>query len=126
MKSSSARFLTLFQIFEATWKERDWKYPPVIGQNGYVGSATSYAKASEQDWFDPDTDDEDNLVTFPQKDLFRQGSYQYWWLGKFTNGSHIAPGTYKYDTLLIITCRFLNRKLTSHTQDAGGFTASFW
>lgn len=87
--------LTETKIFEESWKERKWVYPPVVGQNGYLGSATSFALAGQQSTFNPMTDDESNLVAFPDVDLYRQGLFEYWWLGRFSNGSYITPGKYK-------------------------------
>ncbi|GKT65516.1 minor extracellular protease VPR [Colletotrichum tofieldiae] len=88
-----------WDIFEATWVERDWKYPPVVGQAGFVGAATSWAKASGKAFIDPSVDDPNDIVTLPMRDVPRDivGLYgvELWWLGRLANGTHIAPGKYK-------------------------------
>ncbi|KAJ9144098.1 serine endopeptidase [Pleurostoma richardsiae] len=84
-----------WDIFEESWRERAWTYPPVVGENDYLGSATSYALAGDVTTFDPVEDDENNLVAFPVTDLVRDVAYEFWWLGKFANGSTIPPGKYK-------------------------------
>ncbi len=88
-----------WDIFDASWKERDWKYPPVVGQAGYVGSATSWAQATGKAVFDPSSDDANDLVALPLRDLPRDITGQYgvelWWLGRLANGTQIAPGKYK-------------------------------
>lgn len=87
-----------WDIFDENWKERDWKYPPVIGENGYIGSATSWAAAGPVWNFDPEVDDPNDLISLPLKDVPRSvaGAYgQYlWWFGTLANGTRIAPGKY--------------------------------
>jgi hypothetical protein len=88
------------QIFEAGWKEHDWKYPPVVGENGYIGSAT-YWNQSNYGYrdFDPSTYDKDATTKFPEPDLYRNSLFtkeptSFWWLGKMSNGTYIQPGNY--------------------------------
>lgn len=91
-----------WDIFESSWAERDWVYPPVVGENGYVGSATYYPSATSQ-YFNPisagGTDDPDLFVAYPLKNVARTpwniNSIERWWLGKLANGTQIAPGEYK-------------------------------
>ncbi|KAK1999421.1 serine endopeptidase [Colletotrichum falcatum] len=87
-----------WDIFEASWVERDWRYPPVVGQAGFVGAATSWAKASGSVFIDPGVDDPDNIITLPMRDVPRDiaGVYgvELWWLGRLANGTQIAPGKY--------------------------------
>lgn len=90
-----------WDIYEAGWTESRWTYPPVIGQDGYVGSATFYADSGNGNhWhFDPATDDENDIVPFPDYRQFRSSITQlprqnYWWLGQMANGSRIAVGNY--------------------------------
>jgi hypothetical protein len=71
----------------------------VIGQNGYVGSATYWQYAQEAAVYDPsDIVIASNISDFPATALFRfndnVGSEQYWWLGQLANGSEIAVGSY--------------------------------
>ncbi|KAG4438387.1 hypothetical protein IFR05_006149 [Cadophora sp. M221] len=88
-----------WDIFDASWKERDWKYPPVVGQAGYVGSATSWAQAGQKSVFDSSVDSADDLLALPLRDLHRDlsGSFgtELWWFGRLANGTQISPGKYK-------------------------------
>jgi hypothetical protein len=88
-----------WDIFDSNWVERNWKYPPVVGQAGYIGSATSWAPAPGSGVFDPAVDDENDLVALPLRQVSRsiigRGGLELWWLGKLANGTQIAPGKYK-------------------------------
>ncbi|OLN97913.1 Minor extracellular protease vpr 3 [Colletotrichum chlorophyti] len=88
-----------WDIFEATWTERDWKYPSDVGQAGFVGSATSWSKASGKAFIDPSVDDPEDLITLPTRDVPRDivGLYgvELWWFGRLANGTQISPGKYK-------------------------------
>ncbi|KAM0427243.1 hypothetical protein ACHAPT_007673 [Fusarium lateritium] len=82
-----------WDIFERDWSESFWYYPPVVGERGYVGSATTMRDA-EQFWFyDPDVNDPDDTVAFPLRREPR-GFRIFWWFGKLANGTRIAPGNY--------------------------------
>lgn len=88
-----------WDIFETSYREHDWKYPPVVGENGYVGSATFSTYAASYSNFDPATMDRERTVPFPLGDLERSDSWhlisdRIWWLGKLANGSYIEPGNY--------------------------------
>jgi hypothetical protein len=87
-----------WDIFDASWKERDWKYPPVVGQAGYIGSATSWAQAMGASYFNTSSDDINDLFTLPLTKVPRDITGQYgttmWWLGRLANGSQITPGKY--------------------------------
>lgn len=80
-----------WDIFEANWPERKWKWPLVQGQNGYIGTATFW-RGSQATWFDGEKDDSNDIVNFPDMYLNRQYSHFYIWLGQLTNGSVIASG----------------------------------
>lgn len=87
------------QIYEPGWTEEQWEYPPVPGENGYIGPATSHVIAESASYFDPDLYDPEDTFTYPAVDLFRnaqtQNSYhQFWWFGKLGNGSQIELGNY--------------------------------
>ncbi len=90
-----------WDLFEPDWDESRWSYPPDEPgtNNGYVGSATSFAE-SDGGWdFDPGTMDKNNTIAFPVLDQPRNtawglGQTSFWWLGKLANGSYIAPGNY--------------------------------
>ncbi|KAK1518253.1 subtilase [Colletotrichum abscissum] len=88
-----------WDIYEAGWTDRQWQYPPVPGQNGYIGPATSHVVAGSVSYFDPSRYDPDDTWTYPQVDLYRnaqtQASYhEFWWFGKLGNGSQIELGNY--------------------------------
>ncbi|XXH05376.1 hypothetical protein Hte_011802 [Hypoxylon texense] len=87
-----------WDIFESSYREFEWKYPPVVGQNGYLGSVAYWANSDTYYYFDPATDDEDFTLSFPLTDINRMSlntvTEEFWWLGKFTNGSKIAVGDY--------------------------------
>lgn len=86
-----------WDIFTADWTESSWSFPPVPGQSGYIGSATGFANADYQYVFNPEYDDPNNVFAFPVQDEWRTpGSYyhEFWWLGRLSNGSQIAPGDY--------------------------------
>ncbi|OTA54818.1 subtilase [Hypoxylon sp. EC38] len=85
-----------WDIFEADYTEADWKYPPVIGENKYIGSATSWNGTSKSQWFTPGQDSEDDIFSFPLYDQPRDKWGIYYWLGRFANGSSIQPGEYRF------------------------------
>jgi subtilisin family serine protease len=88
-----------WDIYEASWTERKWKYPPVVGKDGYVGAVTGWADAGFNTVFDPETDDPEKLVSTPLKNVPRsvvgRRGVDVWWLGRLANGTDIAPGQYK-------------------------------
>lgn len=90
-----------WDIFEDGWKEHLWskKYPPVAGENGYIGSATYWLDSDFYWGFDPEAMDKENTIPFPLTDLTRTSSWNrynqaFWWFGKLANGSYIGPGNY--------------------------------
>jgi hypothetical protein len=87
------------QIFEAGWKERQFKWPLVPGENGYIGPVASWVGAGQVSNFNPSFYDPDETYTYPRRDLFRnaqttQAYHEHWWFGKLGNGSQIEPGKY--------------------------------
>lgn len=88
-----------WDIFDASWKERQWKYPPVIGEAGYVGAVTGWADAGWNNVFNPEVDDADNLVATPLLNVPRsvtgRRGVDLWWLGKLANGTTLGRGDYK-------------------------------
>ncbi|KAM0327552.1 hypothetical protein ACHAQA_005843 [Verticillium albo-atrum] len=86
-----------WDIFDSTYRERQWKYPPVVGQDKYVGSVASFDVYSNPNYpiFDPAVNDENNTFSYPLQDVSRDAPYESWWLGRLANGSTIAPGTYR-------------------------------
>ncbi|KAK4183800.1 subtilisin-like serine protease [Podospora australis] len=89
-----------WDIFEANWKEHQWnRYPPVPGENGFVGSATYWLDSDSYWGFDPDSMDKETTIPFPLINRIRTSSWGrqnqgFWWFGKLANGSYIAPGNY--------------------------------
>ncbi|TDZ16764.1 Minor extracellular protease vpr [Colletotrichum orbiculare MAFF 240422] len=89
---------TRWDVFEAGWTERRWAYPPVVGENGYVGSVASWVGAGDVAVFDPARYDPDETFTYPITDVYRNAGasyFEHWWFGKLGNGSQIAPGRYE-------------------------------
>ena len=87
------------QIFESTWVEHDWTYPPVVGVKHYVGSATYWPYSSSALVYDPaDSQTAGNNTAFPvtatQRFSDDMADSEYWWLGPLANGTKIAPGKY--------------------------------
>ncbi|KEY66377.1 hypothetical protein S7711_05810 [Stachybotrys chartarum IBT 7711] len=87
-----------WDIFEKGWTERKWTYPPVVGENGYVGSVAYWFNSPYYYYFDPETDDANYTVSFPLTDVPRVSlnspTEEYWWMGMMANGSKIVPGDY--------------------------------
>ncbi|KAH8900337.1 subtilisin-like protein [Thozetella sp. PMI_491] len=83
-----------WDLFEPSWKERDWSWPLVPGQNGYIGAATFDELVFWQSSFG---DASDPVAAFPAT-LFRNGlafpEMAFAWLGQLANGSQIASGNY--------------------------------
>ncbi|KAI8654133.1 hypothetical protein LRP88_01834 [Fusarium phalaenopsidis] len=88
-----------WDIFDDSWTEDNWEYPPVIGKAGYVGSATSWAKLSGKQYFNASSDDANDLIALPLQDLSRdivgRLGTELWWLGRLANGTQIVEGRYK-------------------------------
>ncbi|KAI0016090.1 peptidase S8/S53 domain-containing protein [Xylariomycetidae sp. FL0641] len=85
-----------WDIFDASYTEADWAYPPVVGEKGYVGAATSWNDTVSSGWFTPGENSEDDIFSFPLYDVPRNDWGIYYWLGRFANGSQIQPGEYKW------------------------------
>ena len=88
---------TILKIFEEGWSERQWSYPPVPGQNGYIGSVASWVGSGQVSVFNPALYDPDETFNYPLTDIYRNtptGYFEHWWFGKLANGSQIATGNY--------------------------------
>lgn len=90
-----------WDIYEAGWTERRWQYPPVVGENGYVGSATSYSSASSVPVFNPAIHNPDSTYSFPLYNVARNAENTnqqsvFYWFGKLANGTQIAEGRYVF------------------------------
>ena len=91
-----------WDIFDKTSREAEWNsYPPVVGEKGYIGSATYWVESDYYWGFDPEVMDKEVTVPFPLELLTRTSSWNwydqgFWWFGKLGNGSYIGPGEYRY------------------------------
>ncbi|KAF4774819.1 subtilase [Colletotrichum scovillei] len=90
-----------WDIYETDFDEaRDWEYPPVSGQRGYIGSATSWASAGKTSSFNPARHNASDTFSFPETDVARNAlttggfTTAYYWFGKLGDGSVMAPGNY--------------------------------
>ncbi|KAI1466675.1 subtilisin-like protein [Daldinia caldariorum] len=82
-----------WDIYEAGWNESQWSYPPVEGENGYIGPAASWNGDGAN--FDDRFYDPNNTFTYPLTDTLRGGGDRTWF-GKLGNGSQIANGNYTW------------------------------
>ncbi|KAK9797701.1 hypothetical protein SCARD494_03530 [Seiridium cardinale] len=85
-----------WDVFEDDYTEADWTYPPVPGQGGFVGSATSWNDTASSSWFDPTKASEDDIFSFPLRNIPRGVQAIYYWLGRYANGTQAQPGAYKF------------------------------
>ncbi|KAK1724825.1 subtilase [Colletotrichum acutatum] len=88
---------TRWDVFEAGWTERQWKYPPVPGENGHIGTIASWVGSGRVEAIDTSIYDPNETFTYPIMDRNRNGAYEqdeHWWFGKLSNGSQIAAGNY--------------------------------
>ena len=74
-------------------------YPPVVGEHGYVGSATYWDYSSTAIEYNPSvTSVASNITSFPITDVSRTSvdsdSEQFWWLGGLADGTQIPSGKY--------------------------------
>lgn len=84
-----------WDIFEANWTECHWTYPPKVGKNGFVGSATYWPDPLWYEPFDPETMDATQVSSFPLYKVARGKPYRFPWLGSLADGSHITDGSYR-------------------------------
>ncbi|KAI5466831.1 peptidase S8/S53 domain-containing protein [Mariannaea sp. PMI_226] len=82
-----------WDIFEESWSESLWQFPPEIGQRGFVGSATTYRDSDEYWFFNPAVNDKNDILSFPLRRVPR-GFRLFWWFGKLANGTQIGAGNY--------------------------------
>ncbi|KAK2031954.1 subtilase [Colletotrichum zoysiae] len=84
-----------WDIFGAGWTERQWVYPPVVGEGGYVGSGAYWVGSGQTPFFDPGMWDPDETLSYPKVNQGRSNfNIENWWFGKLANGSQIAVGNY--------------------------------
>ncbi|KAH8843057.1 hypothetical protein MCOR27_005326 [Pyricularia oryzae] len=89
-----------FDVFGPGYDERRWSWPPVVGVNGYVGSAAYYALSSATSWNPYANPDPMDVIPFPVRNVYRNAvttdyRYSYMWQGVLANGSQIERGSYK-------------------------------
>ncbi|KAK0383973.1 hypothetical protein NLU13_8062 [Sarocladium strictum] len=89
-----------WDIYDTTYKEHQWRYPPVVGQNGYIGTVAGWNGATTNINFDPRRHDANDTFNFPDTNLFRNAQasnsyHEFWWFGKLGNGSQIELGKYQ-------------------------------
>ncbi|KAK1987048.1 subtilase [Colletotrichum cereale] len=84
-----------WDIFGAGWNERQWAYPPVVGQAGYVGSGAYWIGSGQVPFFDRSRWDPEETLSYPKINEGRSNfNFENWWFGKLANGSQIAVGNY--------------------------------
>ncbi|KZL73062.1 subtilase [Colletotrichum tofieldiae] len=84
-----------WDIFGAGWTERQWVYPPVVGESGYVGSGAYWVGSGQAPFFDPSRWDPEDTLSYPKINQARSNfNFENWWFGKLANGSQIAVGNY--------------------------------
>lgn len=93
-----------WDVFEAGWQERQWRYPPVIGENGYVGSVAAWSLGNAV--FNPAINNPEQTFSFPLRNAGRHvdlgGQFnRYSWFGKLANGTQIAEGRYVFRFALL-------------------------
>lgn len=84
-------------MYEAGWNESRWTYPPVEGEDGYIGPVASWVGSDLSSYFDPDQWDPNDTFTYPITDTIRSRNghwSSHWWFGKLGNGSQIELGKY--------------------------------
>ncbi|OTB06028.1 hypothetical protein M426DRAFT_319392 [Hypoxylon sp. CI-4A] len=82
-----------WDVYEANWNESLWSYPPVEGENGYIGPVAAYNGSIS--YFDPSVSDPESTTTYPLTNNLR-GGWDHSWFGKLGNGSQIANGNYTW------------------------------
>ncbi|KAH6687185.1 subtilase [Plectosphaerella plurivora] len=89
-----------WDIYDDNYVElRHWRYPPIVGDKGYLGSATSWV-GSGSATFNPERHDVNDTVSFPLRDQGRNalvaGGYTsaYYWFGRLADGRKLEPGNY--------------------------------
>ncbi|KAM7203182.1 minor extracellular protease vpr 2 [Naviculisporaceae sp. PSN 640] len=97
-----------WDIFRSGYTESQWSYPPVPGQNNYVGSATYYWDRTNTPVFDPTTMDKNWVGSFPIQRFQRTihprlptdtleflEAARFMWFGKLAETqTYIQPGRY--------------------------------
>ncbi|KXJ87242.1 subtilase [Microdochium bolleyi] len=89
-----------WDIYEHGFQPSSWRYPPVAGEQGYVGSATSWEPAGRISSFNPAKHNASDLVAFPLRDQTRNalvsGSFTstFYWFGQLADGTMVKPGNY--------------------------------
>ncbi|RFU29535.1 hypothetical protein B7463_g6801, partial [Scytalidium lignicola] len=113
-----------WDIYKAGWTEDLWTYPPVVGEKGYLGSATFY---SDSDFggggvLHPTPPlSFNNTSPFPVTQVEHSiagGFTTALWIGNFANGTQIGNGQY-YQRISVLK-PFGNRKVKDDWSVNGG------
>ncbi|KAI8316716.1 hypothetical protein K4K61_003373 [Colletotrichum sp. SAR11_59] len=89
-----------WDIYEAGWNEGDWRYPPAVGEDGYIGSVAYYDRSDTEYWSPfSDSSGPFDVIPFPLENVHRNAIYTpyrhtFFWFGVLANGSQIEPGNY--------------------------------
>ncbi|KAH8892536.1 alkaline protease [Thozetella sp. PMI_491] len=90
-----------FDLFNSSLHSSEtFSYPPVVGENGYIGSAAIWEGSGSSSTFNPAKADKEATYNMPETYMARNalvtGGYTsaYYWLGKLSDGSYIAVGEY--------------------------------
>ncbi|KAL0931115.1 serine endopeptidase [Colletotrichum truncatum] len=94
--------LIRWDIYEAEWQEHRWSYPPVVGENGFIGTATTYRNADSLVPFDPESENASDVVPAVKQWQVRDHMRDFWWFGQLANGSHIIPGNYTMRAAMLL------------------------
>ncbi|KAL0942868.1 serine endopeptidase [Colletotrichum truncatum] len=116
VRTSWGASIVRWDIFESGWQEENWTYPPVVGENGFVGMAATWDNEWTVPYFDPEIHSEMNLVRGPltelSRDVYGYAPYRFWWLGRLADGFKIKPGKYVMRIAALIP--FGDPSLNSH------------
>ncbi|KAH8811161.1 peptidase S8/S53 domain-containing protein [Xylogone sp. PMI_703] len=113
-----------WDIYEAGWTENLWTYPPVVGKNGYLGSATYYSGSDFGGGgvLNPTPPlSFNNTTPFPITQVEHSiggGFTAAIWIGNFANGTQIPSGQY-YQRISALK-PFGNRKVKGDWSVNGG------
>ncbi|KAI8961391.1 hypothetical protein F5Y11DRAFT_348545 [Daldinia sp. FL1419] len=82
-----------WDVYEAGWNESQWTYPPLEGDNCYIGPAASWN--GEGGTFDDRYYDPNDTFTYSRTDTLH-GGWDHTWFGMLGNDSQIVNGNYTW------------------------------
>jgi hypothetical protein len=89
-----------FDIFKDSWAEQNWKYPPVPGHAGYIGSGAVFAE-NPLLTYSQIKESPDLLIPFPFANVPRTEGHpvesrdRFFWMGYLADGSILELGKYQ-------------------------------